>query len=71
MNQKHSMTFIAVVVILILGSIVLVMWGMPQYRVYQLELSGKAQLKEAEWNRQIHIEEARAEHKDLMSMESP
>jgi len=34
---------------------------MPKYRIYRLELSGQADLKEAEWTKQIIIEEARAE----------
>jgi regulator of protease activity HflC (stomatin/prohibitin superfamily) len=33
---------------------------MPQYGVWQKELRGKAALKEAEWNRQIAVEEAQA-----------
>jgi len=36
------------------------MFVFPQYDVWQKELSGKAQLREAEWNRQIEIQEARA-----------
>ena len=36
------------------------MWGCPQYRVYSLELSGVARLKEAESSRKIAVEEARA-----------
>jgi len=36
------------------------MYVFPQYGVWQKELSGKAQLREAEWNRQITIQEARA-----------
>ena len=31
---------------------------MPLYRVWQKELSGKAQLKEAEWSKRVQIEEA-------------
>jgi regulator of protease activity HflC (stomatin/prohibitin superfamily) len=37
-----------------------VLWGIPNYKVYARELNGKAQLREAEWNRQIAIEEAEA-----------
>lgn len=37
------------------------MYILPQYGVWSKELSGKAQLKEAEWNRQIAIAEAEAE----------
>jgi len=33
----------------------------PIYNVWEKGLSGKAQLREAEWNKQIAIEEARAE----------
>jgi regulator of protease activity HflC (stomatin/prohibitin superfamily) len=33
----------------------------PQYRVWQKELAGKAELKQAEWNRQIAIQEANAQ----------
>jgi hypothetical protein len=32
----------------------------PKYNVYKRELDGKAMLKEAEWSRQIAVEEARA-----------
>ena len=37
-----------------------VMYILPQYNVWQKEMSGRAQLKEAEWNRQIQIREAEA-----------
>lgn len=40
--------------------IALVMWGWPQYRVWQREKAGQAQLREAEWNRQIAVREAAA-----------
>ena len=36
------------------------MWAAPKYFVYAKELKGKAQLKEAEWDRQIAIKEAEA-----------
>ena len=36
------------------------LWGIPNYKVYARELNGKAQLKEAEWNRQIAVQEAEA-----------
>ena len=44
----------------ILIIIVVSMYVFPQYGVWQKELSGKAQLREAEWNRQIAIQEAQA-----------
>ena len=36
------------------------MWGFPTYRVWQKELAGKATLREAEWDRQVAVEEAKA-----------
>ena len=50
---------IGVVAILLIG--VLLLWGIPQYIVYQKGLSGQAQLREAEYSRQTKVEEARAE----------
>lgn len=38
----------------------LVMWGYPQYRVYQQNLEGEAELARATQNRQIRIQEAKA-----------
>lgn len=54
--------------LVILGCIVVIVltlvaggcYGVPKYRVWQRELSGKAQLKEAEWSRQIAVEEGKA-----------
>jgi len=44
----------AAALVLILG----MMLGLPHYNVWQKEMSGKAQLAEAEWNRQIMLKEA-------------
>lgn len=38
----------------------LVMWGCPQYSVYERTLTGQAELKQATWNRQIKVQEAEA-----------
>jgi len=48
---------LVIVILLVFG---FVLWGVPNYKVYSKELAGKAQLKEAEWNRQIAVEEAKA-----------
>ena len=48
--------FLVVVVLILIG----ILWAYPNYKVYAKELNGKAQLKEAEWNRQIAIQEAQA-----------
>lgn len=46
--------------VILLLIVALGMWVMPQYGVWEKELNGKAQLKQAEWNRQIAIREAEA-----------
>ena len=59
MNKETSgIVAIVVITIVVLGFLA---WGLPKYKIYKLEMNGKAQLKEAEWNKQIAIEEARAE----------
>lgn len=40
--------------------IILCMWGLPQYHVYQQNLKGKAELAKATQNRQIAVQEAMA-----------
>jgi hypothetical protein len=44
----------------ILFIILLCMWGLPQYHVYQQNLKGKAELAKATQNRQIAVQEAMA-----------
>ncbi|MBU2503905.1 MAG: membrane protease subunit, partial [Nanoarchaeota archaeon] len=60
MEGKRDTKIAIGIIIIVIGLITLIMWGLPQYRVYSRELNGKAQLKEAEWNRQIAIQEAQA-----------
>ncbi len=57
-QERRSFLFSTIVVVVIIG---LLLWGIPQWNIYKREMSGQAQLKEAEWNRQIAVEEARAE----------
>jgi len=59
MTKSEVVGFVAIVIVVIV-LIGLLMWGLPKYRIYKLELQGKADLKEAEWSKQILIEEARA-----------
>jgi hypothetical protein len=58
MNRINRHAILATLAIVAL--IALIMYGLPQYRVYSQELAGKAQLREADWNRQIQIREAEA-----------
>ena len=57
-GQRIFTTFIGVTLLILI--LILGLWGCPQYNVYQKTLSGEAQLKEAEWSRQITIKEAMA-----------
>jgi predicted aminopeptidase len=57
-NATIKWSTIAVFLLLIV--IVLMMWGCPQYRVYEQRLEGKAELGRAIQNRQIVIQEAQA-----------
>jgi len=52
-------TLVIIFAVLLIGA--LGMWGCPNYNVWQQELAGKAELKRAEQNRQIRIQEAQAE----------
>lgn len=45
---------------LVVGAFIGGMYGMPKYRVWSAEQKGKAQFAEAEQNRRIKIEEAKA-----------
>jgi len=47
-------------VLVVVGGVLLSMWGYPQYNVWASNLSGKAELVKANQNRQIKIEEAKA-----------
>lgn len=55
-NYKH----ILLTVIVILAFVLILMFGMPVYRVWQQEMRGKAEFAQAEQNRKIKVEEARA-----------
>ena len=48
------------VVVLIVGAIIGLMFGLPKYHVWSSELQGRAEFVRAEQNRQIKIEEAKA-----------
>lgn len=56
-NDIKSAIGVIIVFVMIVG---IILGGAPLYRVWQKELAGKATLKEAEWDRQVKIEEAQA-----------
>lgn len=47
-------------VAVLMGLVALGMWGCPSYKVWAKEMNGKAQLSEAEYSKQIQIQEANA-----------
>lgn len=52
-------------IILSLGIVALIaffMWGMPQYLVYSAGMTGKAQLRKSTFNRQVKVQEAKADY---------
>ena len=57
MSNRVLVSFIVAGVI---GVILAGMWGVPTYFVWQKELKGKATLREAEWDRQVAVQEAKA-----------
>ncbi len=62
-DKKYLNIFLGwvfVVCLLVLIFLVLPMWGLPQYHIYQQRMSGAAKLAEAESSRQIAIQEAHA-----------
>lgn len=57
MNSKISIIGLAFVVLFLIGFL---MFGLPIYRVWQQEMSGRAEMAKAEQNRRILVEEAKA-----------
>lgn len=58
--MKSLTGLITTVTILLIAIIVGTMYGIPKYKVWQAEQSGKAEFAKAEQNRKIRIEEAKA-----------
>lgn len=65
-QEKNDTTKAILSVIVIMLFIGFLLWGIPNYAVYSKELKGKAQLKQAEWSRQIAIQEAKAEKESAL-----
>lgn len=59
---------VAVIGSVLLVAILIGMYGCPQYSVWEQGLSGQAELKKAEWNRQITIKEAEAKKESAKSL---
>lgn len=63
-EQKQERRFwVKVVSAIVIGCIVLlaaIMWIIPKYNVWEMEMRGKAEFAQAEQNRRIKVEEAKA-----------
>ena len=62
---KLPTKYIVIAIVAVLAFVGIAMFGMPIYRVWSQEMRGKAQLAEAEQNRRIKVEEARANPETL------
>lgn len=60
MEQKNIGKIVIGVIFSVLFFIVLLMFGLPRYNVWQQEMAGKAEMAKAEQNRRILVEEAKA-----------
>lgn len=58
-TMKSPITIFASI-LLVLIAIVVLMFGLPTYNVWQQEMAGKAEMAKAEQNRRILVEEAKA-----------
>ena len=68
LSERAITILIILGVIFACGSIAGMCYGCPKYDVWQKALSGEAQLREAEWNRQISIKEAEAKKEAAKSL---
>jgi hypothetical protein len=58
--MKSIKTLSTLATIIVIALTILGFWGVPRYRIYRQTLRGQATLREAEWDRRIAVEEARA-----------
>jgi hypothetical protein len=56
-KMAFAWVILGLVVLAVVGG---VMWAIPTYRVWQREMEGRAELAQAEWNKQIIVIEAEA-----------
>ena len=70
-TERTGSTLTVLIVLGILFMCLLIAVGMvgcPQYNVWQKGLKGQAELKQAEWNRQITIKEAEAKQESAKAL---
>lgn len=59
-DDAKSVLFVLLCVVVLLGVIGGLAWGLPRYSVYRRTLRGEAALSEAQYDRQIRVAEANA-----------
>lgn len=64
-DMKKVIAVAAISAFFLFGGVGGCMWGWPKYKVYSQSMRGQADFKEAEINRQILVEEARAQEEAL------
>ncbi len=60
MKTQLKTSHLLILLTLVVAFIAVLMFGVPVYKVWQQEMTGKAELSRAEQNRQIRIQEAKA-----------
>lgn len=63
--DEQGNTTVTVTIILVFFALLCLLgtcWGAPKYAIYRKELRGVADLREAEWNKKILVEQAKAEY---------
>lgn len=68
-NFAGVSVLIAVGIAAVVGVLFGIGWGFQYYKVFSAEYSGKAELAQAEWNRQIIVRQAQAK-KDAAELEA-
>lgn len=58
-NKNDTLATIVLIIVAILF-VAFLFWIFPTYNVWSKEMKGKAELREAQWSRQIQVEEAQA-----------
>lgn len=67
-DKVNGINAVSGILLIIVTIIILLMAGCPMYNVWTKQLSGKATLKEAEWSRQVKVEEAKAKLESAKSL---
>lgn len=60
MDFKFSIPAVVLTIVLLIGLVVLGMWGCPKYNVYSKQKEGEAMLAHAQSSREVAVAEAKA-----------